>query len=388
MRRRDDMTFPFAEYERRLRELRERMAERGLDGVVISDPKNLMYLTDYQTTGYSYFQALVVPLDDEPVMVTRELEESNVRHRTWLERSRGVSDTGDVIVELVDALADCGLGQGRIGFERGSYFFPAHQQDRFHDAYGADLVDCYGIVEEGRIRKSDVEIAVMRRAAAAAEAGMAAGLAEVKAGVTENDVAAAISAAMFRAGGEYPAVMPYVTSGPRTMIGHATWEGRTIGPQDHVFLEVGGCYRRYHTALMRTAVTGPLSASLYSAQETMKHALAELRSRMRPGMTVAEVDALTHRLIDDNDVGARLITRAGYSIGIAFPPSWDEGYMLSLTAKDDRPLEPGMTFHLLPWMWGVDGDKTVGISDTVRITDTGCESFFTLDEDFVVHDPA
>jgi Xaa-Pro dipeptidase len=45
-----------------------------------------------------------------------------------------------------------------------------------------------------------------------------------------------------------------------------------------------------------------------------------------------------------------------------------------------------MTFHVIPWMWGVDGDKTVGISDTIRITDDGCESFFTLDEDFTVHD--
>lgn len=44
-----------------------------------------------------------------------------------------------------------------------------------------------------------------------------------------------------------------------------------------------------------------------------------------------------------------------------------------------------MTFHLLPWMWGVDGDKTVGISDTVHVTKDGCASFFTLPEDFTVH---
>lgn len=387
MRRREDLTFPFAEYERRLRELRERMSRRGLDAVVVSDPKNLMYLTDYQTTGYSYFQALVVPLADEPVMVTRELEESNVIHRTWVERSRGVPDTGDVIAELVDVLAGCGLRTGQVGFERNSYFFPAYQQDQLRAVYGDRLVDCYGIVEEGRIRKSAGEIEVMGRAARAAESGMRAGLAEAVSGATENDVAAAISAAMFRAGGEYPAVMPYVTSGPRTMIGHATWEGRTIRPGEHVFLEVGGCYRRYHTALMRTVVNGPLSDSLYSAQETMKHALAQLRGRMRPGVSVAEIDVLARGIIDANDVGARLITRTGYSIGIAFPPSWDEGYMLSLTARDHRPLEEGMTFHILPWMWGVDGDKTVGISDTVRITEHGCESFFTLDEDFLVHHP-
>ncbi|PKM36801.1 MAG: peptidase M24, partial [Gammaproteobacteria bacterium HGW-Gammaproteobacteria-10] len=70
---RDDMTFPFAEYQRRIDELRGRMQKRLLDAVVISDPENLMYLTDYQTTGYSFFQALVIPLDNEPFMITRKL---------------------------------------------------------------------------------------------------------------------------------------------------------------------------------------------------------------------------------------------------------------------------------------------------------------------------
>ncbi|WP_231707014.1 ectoine hydrolase [Tsukamurella sputi] len=387
MKRRDDMTFPPEEYERRLGELRERMDKRGLDAVVITDPENLMYLTDYQTTGYSFFQALVVPLDDEPVMITRAMEESNVIARTWVERTRPYPDTGDAIQELVLTLKEGGLGTKRVGYERNSYFFPAYQQDRVHTSFQQGvLMDCFGIVEAGRATKSEAEIAVMRRAARAAEAGMAAGLEAAVPGNTENDVAAAISAAMFRAGGEFPAVMPYVASGPRSMIGHATWEGRTIEPGEHVFLEVGGCYRRYHAALMRTAVNGELSPSMHEAQERMKLALSELKSLMRPGMTVSDADSLVRRIISDNTVGARLVTRSGYSIGIAFPPSWDEGYILSLNPGDFTALEPGMTFHVIPWMWGVDGDKTVGISDTIRITEDGCESFFTLDEDFTVHD--
>ncbi|WP_018179115.1 ectoine hydrolase [Jongsikchunia kroppenstedtii] len=389
MRARDDMTFPIAEYERRLGDLRERMERRHLDAVVITDPENLMYLTDYQTTGYSFFQALVVPLDDEPVMITRAMEESNVIARTWVERTRPYPDTGDAIQELVLALNQSGLGTKRVGYERNSYFFPAYQQDRVHTSFQQGvLMDCFGIVEAGRACKSDVEIDIMRKAARAAEAGMAAGLAAAVPGVTENEVAAEISAAMFRAGGEFPAVMPYVASGPRSMIGHATWEGRTIEPGEHVFLEVGGCYRRYHTALMRTVVAGQLTDSMHAAQERMKLALAELKSVMRPGLTVSDADSIVRRVISDNTVGARLVTRSGYSIGIAFPPSWDEGYILSLNPGDFTALEPGMTFHVIPWMWGVDGDKTVGISDTIRVTDDGCESFFTLDEDFTVHDAA
>lgn len=385
MRERDDMTFPFAEYERRLTELRQRIEQRHLDAVVITDPENIMYLTDYQTTGYSFFQALVVPLDDEPFMITRAMEESNIIARTWVERTRPYPDTGDAIQMLVDALRAFGLADKRIGYERNSYFFPAYQQDTIHTTLtDGKLLDCFGIVEQGRIRKSEAEIELMRRAAAATEAGMKAGLEACEAGVTENEIGAAISASMFRAGGEPPAVMPYVTSGPRTMIGHATWEGRTVEPGEHVFLEVGGCYRRYHTAMMRTVVLGELSDSMYKAQEKMKHALDVVHSHFQPGMTVSDADNLVRNIITDNDVGARLVTRSGYSIGIAFPPSWDEGYIVSLKQGASTVLDVGMTFHIIPWMWGVDGNKTCGISDTIVITPDGCESFFTMDRDFTV----
>lgn len=385
MKQRDDMTFPFEEYERRIAELRGRIAERHLDAVVITDPENIMYLTDYQTTGYSFFQALVVPLEVEPFMITRGLEESNIFARTWVELTRPYPDTGDAIQMLVDAMREFGLSKKRIGYERNSYFFPAYHQDTIHTTMTeAKLLDCFGIVEEGRICKSAVEIELMKKAAVATEAGMAAGIEACQAGVTENEIGAAISAAMFRAGGEPPAVMPYVTSGPRTMIGHATWEGRTVQPNEHVFLEVGGCYRRYHTAMMRTVVLGELSDSMHKAQELMKHALDMVHSYIQPGMTVSDVDNLIRNIITQNDVGARLVTRSGYSIGIAFPPSWDEGYIISLKQGESTVLKEGMTFHIIPWMWGVDGNKTCGISDTIHVTADGGESFFTLDRDFVV----
>ncbi|THK43233.1 aminopeptidase P family protein [Methylophaga sp. SB9B] len=385
MRHRDDMTFPFEEYERRLSELRERIEERHMDAVVISDPENIMYLTDYQTTGYSFFQALVVPLEAEPFMITRKLEESNVIHRTWVEITRPYPDTGDAIQMLVDALREFGLDKKRIGYERNSYFFPAYHQDCIHNTLtDGKLLDCFGIVEEGRVCKSSMEIALMQNAARATEAGMQAGIDAVQADATENEIGAAISAAMFRAGGEPPAVMPYVTSGPRTMIGHATWEGRIVQPGEHVFLEVGGCYRRYHTAMMRTVVLGKLSPSMYKAQEIMKMALDAVHNNFQPGMTVSDADNMIRNIITKNDIGARLVTRSGYSIGIAFPPSWDEGYIVSLKQGESAVLKPGMTFHIIPWMWGVDGDKTCGISDTIHITEDGCESFFTMDRDFVV----
>ena len=169
------------------------------------------------------------------------------------------------------------------------------------------------------------------------------------------------------------------------MIGHATWEGRVVQENEHVFLEVGGCFRRYHTAMMRTVVLGELEPSMYEAQEIMKRALDSVHDMLQPGMTVSDVDNLVRNIISDNDVGAKLITRSGYSIGIAFPPSWDEGYMLSLKQGQSTILREGMTFHLIPWMWGIDGNKTCGISDTIYITKEGCSSFFeNTPRDFTV----
>jgi Xaa-Pro dipeptidase len=44
-----------------------------------------------------------------------------------------------------------------------------------------------------------------------------------------------------------------------------------------------------------------------------------------------------------------------------------------------------MTFHVIPWMWGIDGDKTCGISDTFYITETGCGSFFEdVEQNFTI----
>lgn len=384
MKQRDDMTFPFEEYERRLGALQERMRERLLDAVIISDPENIMYLTDYQTTGYSWFQALVVPAQGEPVMSTRELEESNVIARTWVEKTRPYSDTGDAMQMLHQILREMGVEDGTVGYERNSYFFPAYFQDRIHGLFRKGrLQDCFGIVEEGRTCKSHHEIEVMRRAARATEAGMVAGIEAVQEGATENDIAAEICRAMFRAGGEYPAVLPYVTTGPRSMIGHATWEGRVIQPGEHAFLEVGGCYRRYHTAMMRTAILGDLSPSMKRAEQLMMNVLDAVHDLVRPGVTVSELDNLVRSMIQHNDIGAELITRAGYSIGIAFPPSWDEGYIISVKQGDSTVLKEGMTFHIIPWLWGVDGDKTCGISDTIHVTEKSCESFFTLDRHFV-----
>ena len=105
MRRRDDLVFAMAEYDARLEALRGRMAERGVDAVLVTTPENLFYLTGYETQGLWYFAGLIVPAAGEPFMTTRHAEDTVVDSDTWVAVSRPFHDNQEPMGVLADALA-------------------------------------------------------------------------------------------------------------------------------------------------------------------------------------------------------------------------------------------------------------------------------------------
>lgn len=378
MRHRDDLVFSIDEYIRRLTELRQRMSRRKLDVVITTTPENICYLSGFESPGHYYFNALVVPLDGEPFMVPRRLEESGVDAYTWVSIQRPYEDVEDPIDRLAAALTEFNLHTKRIGFEENCWFFTAAQQKRlFARCPDAEFVDCSGIVEAGRLIKSDEEIVLMQRAARTTEAGMQAGIDAVAAGASEGDVAAEIHYAMIKAGSEWPSIAPFVASGPRGAIGHATWTDRVIQPGEAVFLEVGGCLKRYHAAMMRTVFIGEPEESLWEAEKLVQQAMEACIKAIKPGVTAASVDAAGRAVIANSRLGAQQSSRTGYSIGIGLPPDWGEGHILSLQQNEMRRLEPNMTFHLIPWAQ-IPGKGGIGFSETVRVTEDGCEFVTSL----------
>ena len=101
--------FSLDEYRRRLDALRVRMEARGVDLMLVHAPENLYYLTGYQTPGYYWYQTLAVPIDREPVFITRLLEATNVEHLSWVEDSRPYGDSDD----WVEATREGDRGPGR-----------------------------------------------------------------------------------------------------------------------------------------------------------------------------------------------------------------------------------------------------------------------------------
>lgn len=373
MRQRDDLVFPMAEYERRLNGLRTRMAEYDLDAVMTTTPENLCYLTGFDSVGHYYFNSLVVPIDGEPFMTPRLLENHGANVLTWVEYTRPYQDDEDPMDVLREALVEAGLEEARIGYEKECWFFTAAQQDRlFPNMPNATFVDCSGIVEEGRLIKSQHEIDLMRDAARTTEAGMWAGIEAVRAGATENDVAAEIHYAMIKAGSEWPSISPFVASGERGAIGHATWKGRTIQDDEFVFLELAGCLHRYHAPMMRTVYVGEPSDRVREAEEIVLEAFDACVDAINPGVSAGEIDRIGREIIAASTFGAEQASRTAYSVGIGLPPDWGEGQILSMQPGETRPLDANMTFHLLPWVQ-IPGEGGVGITETIRVTETGCE---------------
>ena len=366
--------FSLDEYRQRLGALRDRMQEKGLDALLVHTPENIFYISGYQTPALYFYLALLVPLDREPVLIPHPHEESLVHAFSWVEDYRMYADTSDGVELTRDVVVELGLGDKRIGFENDAWMLKSSDYIRLRSMLpDATIIDASGLVEQGRLIKSITELAYMRQAAKAAEAGMRAGLGAVRAGVAENELAAEVHRAQLLAGSEYTGLPVFITSGKRSLLVHATWSSKAVERGEVVFFEVPGCINRYHAAMTRTAYVGDPPDLLLRAVETNTDALRLAKAAIRPGARASRAFEAGRDRINEANIGYRQGRRLAYGIGSAFPPGWDEGHIISINETEHRPFQPGMTFHLITTM-RIPSLGAVGCSDTVLVTEDGCET--------------
>lgn len=368
-----EMFFTIEEYQQRLEKLRQVMAGRGIDVLMSFTPENIYYMTGYQTPGYYVYQCLVVPMEREPFMVTRYLEETNVVGLSWLDDRASFQDWEDPVETTVKALKERKLDGKTIGIEEDAWFLSIkHYLQLKEKLAAAKIVDGSGCIEKLRLIKSPQELEYIRRAARAAEKSMEAGMQAIKEGATEDDIAAAVHYELIRSGGEYMGLPPFICSGYRTALAHATWGGRRVERGDLIFFEISGCIKRYSAALMRTAYLGDPPDEVVKISDAVIAGLNKAIETIRPGITSGEADKACRDTIARAGYGEHYRHRLGYSIGVNFPPDWGEGHIVSLRTNDPTILEPGMVFHMPPAVLGYK-DLGIGFSETILVTEGGCE---------------
>lgn len=359
------------EYGRRLTVVRDEMAHRGIDCLAVTAPGNICYLTGYQTFGEAQ-QFLIVPSAGDVVFVLRELEAPLVAYTAWSGDVITYGDSDDAIEVVASSLAER-VEAGVLGIdERTGTLSPALHRRLVELVGSMEVRDDEGCVESARVIKSEAEIAVCRQAARLTSLGMQAAMDEAGPGSTENHVAAAAAQAMTVAGSEWFANDPIVTSGHRSGIPHTTYARRALEPGDTVLVELGATFHRYFSPLMRSVTVGPASTEIRRMHEACQDALEAAMAVIRPGVASGEAHAACQQVIDDRGYRELFRKRLGYSVGIGFK-TWSEGRFFDLKEGDQRLLRAGMVIHMPPAV-RVPGVLGIGLSETIVVTDDGCEA--------------
>ena len=387
--------FDEQDFDARVRAVRNRMAEQGLDVIVCTDPSNMHYLTGYD--GWSFYvpQAVAVAqAEASPLWFGRGIDANGARGTTFLPDSQIVA-YGDSYVQnphahpmdvMAAELRGRGWHRGVIGMELDGYYL----SPRAHAAMQAGLpdarfADATGLVNWVRAVKSAKELTCMQTAARILEAAMQTGVDMVDPRNRQCDAAAEILRTQVSglpdAGGDYPAIMPLIPSGADTNAPHTTWKDVHFRPDTLTIMEIAGAYKRYHAPIARTVYLGQPPQKMRDVAKIVVEGVDAALDAARPGNTCEQVEAAWQRSINRHGFGKE--SRVGYPIGLSYPPDWGERTM-SLRPGDTTELRENMTFHLMPGIW--QDDWGVAISEPFRVTPAGGERFADVPRELIVKD--
>jgi Xaa-Pro dipeptidase len=379
----DSPKFTTEEYQRRLSLARKAMQEKGIEVLILVSPKNLFYMTGYNTIGTGNYQALVIPESGEVAMLMREMEKGVADATSWVEDKSTWADHEEPTGALMRLLKDHNWLGKVIGFEKNAQTFSPANYEKLLAGLGKTPLDGSDILNGIRVIKCPQEIEYIRRAAKISGLGMAAAMNTIGEGVNENDVVAEIYSAMVRAGSELMSSGPIVTGGYKSGVAHTDWQRYTLKRGDAILFEIGGCWNRYSGPLMRSAAILEANDEILRMADTVKRALEAAIAAIRPGVTSGYVDEACRKVIEDAGFEEMFRKRTGYSVGVGFTPSWMEAEIFDLKKDDPRVLKAGMVFHMPPALRRFK-KYGVGNSETVLVTENGCEVLTSFPREFFI----
>jgi ectoine hydrolase len=381
-----------AEYADRLRRVRDKMRERSLAALVVSDPANLFYLTGYDAWSFYTPQCLVIPAETEPHLFARAQDAAGATFTCNLPAEQ-IHGYPEELVHRPDvhpfdwiagAARDLVPAGELVGVEGDAHFFsPRGYFALANGLPGNRLVDSAELVNWVRLVKSPSEVGRLRIAGAIAERAMRIACEQLRPGRRQCDLVAEILAAQAIGvpghGGEYPALVPLLPTGDASGTPHLTWSDRPFRIGEATTIELAGVFGRYHAPLARTVMLGDPPQRLIDTAHVVAEAMQSTLDAIRPGVTGGVVHEAFDRVIRSH--GLRKDSRIGYSIGIGYPPDWGER-TVSLRREETTELAAGMAFHIILGMW-MDG-WGYELSEPIIVTATGVERLTDLPHELTI----
>ncbi len=372
---------PREEFESRTRHARRIMRERGIDGLIVTDPISYYYFSGQRAPAALRLRPniFLLPLDGEPAIVSWSGPEmfARVYNRpfpSWVEDRRIYPEVPFTTEEAVDwglrdAIVDRDLDSSVLAIELGRetvLSLPLRDFERLRrDLPKVQFVDSGPVVWGCRMIKSAWEIDCARRACDIGGRAWRQTLDELEPGVTVREIQTRIMQRYNEAGAD-------LDSGPPTVLG-ATGAGGAFRKGDVLYLDGGPAYLGYRMDFTRRAVFGKPTARQLHEHNGMWDVLFQVMDRMKPGVALRDIFEYSQSLMAGHpewrNYSDHPAKRIGHGIGLGNEPP-------SINAFDERVLQEGMMLTPEPKIESVDG--LVNPEEHIVMTATGWEQLSNI----------
>jgi Xaa-Pro aminopeptidase len=360
------------DYPERRRRLAERMEAKGVDILFLAPSADLEYLTGVERQVPSFGQssyahgwvagAFFRPGADPVFVLPRMVAAFDLEHEPEGELVI-VNETDDGFAVFARVVR----GLGRPGALAVGDRVWAETVLNLGRVVGSDVIRTgSAIVNDLRRVKTTEELEAMGRAIRTVEETMAAVAPLVVPGATMAQLAEAVERELLAAGSRTPSFPTHVFTG----LGDGELDSTTASANDpmpegtSVMFDFGGVVDGYCSDFGRTIYCGDPPDDYREVYEVMLAAQEAGRSAAAAGTPAAEVNAACRRPIEEAGFGEHFRHRMGHGIGL------DVHERPFISAEEDTPLEPGMTFTDEPSII-IPGRFSVRIEDIVVCEEGG-----------------
>jgi Xaa-Pro aminopeptidase len=345
---------------KRVNLLRSYLSELGIDGFLVTDIKNVRYLSGF--TGSAGFLLIT---KDYPVFITdfryqeqakREIKGFKIRIQT--------NEIADFINKLVVKSKI-----KKIGFEDHNMSYKMYKELL---KKGLKLKALSDTVEKLRMIKAKEEVSAIRTAIRRAENAFKRLQRFIKTGVKEQELAMKLEGFIREEGCKNIPFTVIVASGHVSALPHATPTNRSIKKGDLVLFDWGGESDGYYSDMTRTVV---LKGRSLKRQMDIYSIVHEAQNRaiktIRPGVKAVNIDAAAREFIREKGYKKNFGHGTGHGVGLAV----HEKPVISWHSKDI--IEEGMIFTVEPGIY-IPGFGGVRIEDIVLVRRDGAEILTSL----------
>ena len=363
----------------RAERVRSRMAEVGVDVLLLSVGPDLPWLTGYTAMPLERLTMLVLPRDGEATLVVPGLEAPRVTERPDVFALRPWSETDDPVAIVADLVGPAGA------VAVGDHTWARFVLDLQSALPAARFAKAGLVTGPLRAVKDAAEVESLRRAAQAVDriaADLQAGKIPLV-GRTEAEVSADLSRRIVDEGHQH-VNFAIVAAGAHAASPHHEAGGHTIVPGEVVLCDFGGTMLDddgvgYCSDITRCVHVGEPSAEVAEAYAVLHEAQRAASAAAVVGTPCEEVDAAARRIIADAGYGDRFIHRTGHGIGVE---EHEDPYIVS---GNGTPLAPGHAFSIEPGIY-VPGRFGLRLEDILVAATTGPDELNRADHGLAVVD--